>query len=501
MSVFSIIRRGRAQAKEHNAKQADKDKEEAVKLPYKHIPTHAAADAIATAPSSWRQDDRSKIREQNRRRSAMAANGMGHNGLPRVGSSLANVSYPSVYATPIVPLPKNYSYSSIPSSWRERMASTPEALEEADYFSQPRDYKGKGKERIPTFTVGTGGTASPMLSSGRASPLSSRVPVNVGVGGVGGVGVAVSGGFENSSNSEDEKEVRKQAIKNVSYNPEPRPPPSRDSSTGERLHRLHPAHARKISESRAVPNSDRSDRHYPPLAKSTYFSFSAPRPTSRRALSMDRSMPSAPVIPGQVYDHAPPSAASSVTSIGMAISTAPTSANPTPPPSTAGDTTSSESRSFQLSSAGVTSPVTRRRRPSLSDYLRRSTDTIRPPSNESREPSQPQTPVTRGRRLSKSKPRQSVEAEGSANVLQVPIGTAPLMKPTRAQTESMIYELNQLDSRTKYSLDEFNFPHKQKHTRRLSKDRPSSKGQVDNTPTGTKPRWSLFGRRNSITGA
>ncbi|KAI1734495.1 hypothetical protein F4680DRAFT_453897 [Xylaria scruposa] len=500
MSVFSLIRRGRAQAKEFNAKQADKDKAEAVKLPYKHIPTHAAADAIATAPSSWRQDDRSKIREQNRRRSAMAANGMGHSGLPRVGSSLANVSYPSVYANPVVPLPKNYSYSSIPSSWRERMASTPEALEEADYFSQPRDYKGKGKERMPAFTVGTGGSASPMLSSGRASPLSSRaVPVNVDVGV--GVGVAVSGGFENSSNSEDEKDVRKQAKKNVSYNPEPRPPPSRDSSTGERLHRLHPAHARKVSESRAVPSADRSDRHYPPQAKSTYFSFSAPRPTSRRAQSMDRSMPSAPVLPGQVYANAPPSAASSVTSIGMAISTAPTSANPTPPPSTVGDTASSDSRSFQLSTVGATPPVTRRRRPSLSDYLRRSTDTVRPPSNQYREPSQPQAPVTRGRRLSKSKPRQSVEAEGSANVLQVPIGTAPLIKPTRAQTESMIYELNQLDSRTKYSLDEFNSLPKQKHTRRLSKDRPSSKGQNDNTPTGTKPRWSLFGRRNSITGA
>ncbi|KAJ8126818.1 hypothetical protein O1611_g6820 [Lasiodiplodia mahajangana] len=226
MSVFSIIKRGRAQAKEHSAKQADKDKSEAVKLPYKHVPTHAATDALATAPASWKHDDRSKIREQNRRRSAMAANGS-HGGLPRVGSTLSHVSYPSVYANPVVPLPKNYSYSSIPSSWRERMASTPEASEEADYFS-PRDYKGKGKEIMPSFTVGTGGTASPMLSSGRTSPLPSRVPVTVGVdsgngsGGVGvgvgvstgvsggGVGMAVSKGLENSSGSEDEKTMRKQ---------------------------------------------------------------------------------------------------------------------------------------------------------------------------------------------------------------------------------------------------------------------------------------------------
>ncbi|RYC54827.1 hypothetical protein CHU98_g11385 [Xylaria longipes] len=497
MSVFSIIRRGRAQAKEYNAKQVDKDKAEAVKLPYKHVPTHAAADAIATAPSSWRQDDRSKIREQNRRRSAMAASGMGHSALPRVGSNLANVSYPSVYANPVVPLPKNYSYSSIPSSWRERMASTPEAMEEADYFSRPRDYKGKGKEVMQPFTVGTGGTASPVLSSGRTSPLSSRaVPVNVGVGVA--VGVAVGGGLENSSDSEAEKEVRNQVINNVSYNPEPRPPPSRDSSTsGERLHRLHPAHARKMSESRVISNSD---RHYPPPAKSTFFSFSAPRPSSRRAHSVDRSTPSAPVAPGQVYGHAPSSAASSATSIGMAISTAPTSTDSTPPPSTVGDTTVSEPRAFRLSTVGVATPVIRPRRTSLSDYLRRSSDTIRAASNESRELSQSQAPVTRGRRLSKSKPRQSGEADGSASVLQIPVGTAPLIKPTQTQTETMIYELNRLDPRTRYGLDESNSLPKQKHTKgRLSKDRPSSKGQIDNTPTETKPRWSLFGRRNSIT--
>lgn len=105
----------------------------------------------------------------------MAANGARHgHGGPRVGSSLAYVSYPSAYASPAAPLPKNYSYSSIPSSWHERMASTPEASEEPDYFNHTRDHKGKGKVRMPSFAIGTGGTASPILASGRASPLSSR---------------------------------------------------------------------------------------------------------------------------------------------------------------------------------------------------------------------------------------------------------------------------------------------------------------------------------------
>ncbi|KAI0396206.1 hypothetical protein F5Y17DRAFT_125684 [Xylariaceae sp. FL0594] len=167
MSVFSIIKRGREQAKEHTAKQAERVKEESAKLPYKHVPTHAAADALATAPAHWKQEDISKIREQNRRRSAMAASAHSSGGLPRIGgSSLANVSYPSVYATPVVPLPKNYSYNSIPSSWRERMASTPEAAE--------GNYKGKGKEVAAPFVIGTSGTATPTFSSGRTTPSSSR---------------------------------------------------------------------------------------------------------------------------------------------------------------------------------------------------------------------------------------------------------------------------------------------------------------------------------------
>ncbi|KAI0425358.1 hypothetical protein F5Y09DRAFT_346796 [Xylaria sp. FL1042] len=496
MSVFSIIKRGRAQAKEHNAKQADKEKAEAVKLPYKHVPTHAAIDAIATAPSSWKQDDRSKIREQNRRRSAMAASGMSHSGLPRVGSSLANVSYPSVYATPVVPLPKNYSYSSIPSSWRERMGSTPEASEGVDYFSYPRDYKGKGKEIVPAFVVGTGGTASPVLSSGRTSPLSSRaVPVNVDIG----VAVSVSG--ENSNGSDDEKEMRQQVMKNVPYNPEPRPPPppSRDSSTnGERLHHLHPAHARKMSESRAHSNSD---RHYPPPARSTY--FSAPRPTGRRAESVDISTSSGLVLPGQVYGHTPSSAASSVTSIGMAISTAPTSATSTPPASTVGDSASSESQSFNLSAIDIAPPVIHPRRALFSGHRRSSTDTVRLPSHEPSERSQSQAPSNRGRRLSKSRPRQSGESERLESVNKAPTRAVPMAQPTPTQTETIVYQLNQLEPKTPYSLYDSRPVSKPAHTRgrRLSKDRPPSRDPTQNTETDTKPRWSFFSRRNSITGA
>ena len=77
MSIFSGIRKSRRQAKEHNAKLAEQKKLEEEKVPYKHVPTHAATDAFASAPPSWREADRTRIVEQNRRRSAMAASGAG----------------------------------------------------------------------------------------------------------------------------------------------------------------------------------------------------------------------------------------------------------------------------------------------------------------------------------------------------------------------------------------------------------------------------------------
>ncbi|KAI1828687.1 hypothetical protein F4861DRAFT_14419 [Xylaria intraflava] len=470
MSVFSIIKRGRAQAKEHNAKQADKEKAEAAKIPYKHIPTHAATDALATAPSSWKQDDRSKIREQNRRRSAMAASSTNHHGLPRVASSLAQVSYPSVYANPVVPLPKNYSYSSVPGSWRERMVSTPETSEEEDYFNGPRDYKGKGKEIVPAFTPGTGGTASPMLSSGRTSPLSSRVPMTAGVGVGVGVGVAISSGSENPGGTED-GEIRTRVVKNFSRNSEFRPSSSRDSSTtGERLHHLHPANARNVSESH-----NRPDRYYPPHAKSTY--FSAPRPTSRRTPSSDVSTSHSPLFRQFYANNVPSSAASSVSSIGMAISTAPTSAVSTPPSSITGETTSAETQTFQLPTAHTAPPARHPRRFSLSEFRRTSSDTIRP-ERESRERSQSRAPSIRGRRLSKSRPRESVEV------------AAPASEP------------DQPASKTPYSLYESNTPSKDTHMRRrLSKGRTPSQARSENTPAGAKQGWSLFGRWNSNKGA
>ena len=117
MSVFSKIKLSRKAAKNHKVKAADKDKDgnEVVKIPYRHVPTHAAVDALSGAPSSWKVEDRSKIKEHHQRRSQMV--------ISRTGSSLSTVSYMNAAAGPssqAPPLPRTNSYSSYNPTWFDR---------------------------------------------------------------------------------------------------------------------------------------------------------------------------------------------------------------------------------------------------------------------------------------------------------------------------------------------------------------------------------------------
>ncbi|MCJ1353771.1 MAG: hypothetical protein MMC33_003758 [Icmadophila ericetorum] len=69
MSIFSKLRGAKKAADAHKGAAAEKETKPVV--PYKHIPTHAAIDALNGAPSSWREDDRALIAAQNKRRSQM----------------------------------------------------------------------------------------------------------------------------------------------------------------------------------------------------------------------------------------------------------------------------------------------------------------------------------------------------------------------------------------------------------------------------------------------
>ena len=76
MSIFSKIKGAKKAADKH--KQA-KSTEIPVEIkdtpvPYRHIPTHAAVDALTGAPASWREEDRAAIKHQHKRRSMMTRN-------------------------------------------------------------------------------------------------------------------------------------------------------------------------------------------------------------------------------------------------------------------------------------------------------------------------------------------------------------------------------------------------------------------------------------------
>jgi hypothetical protein len=116
MSVFSKIKQGRKAAKDHKAKKVEENKEneEPVKVPYKHVPTHAAVDALSGAPSSWKHEDRSKIKLHHQRRSQMT--------ISRTQSTLSTTSFLNAAAGPstVPELPRNTSYDSYNPTWFNR---------------------------------------------------------------------------------------------------------------------------------------------------------------------------------------------------------------------------------------------------------------------------------------------------------------------------------------------------------------------------------------------
>lgn len=249
-----MIKRGRQAAKAHREEQAKKEKEESQKPPYKHIPKHAAIDAMSGGPAGWRENDRVRIVEQNRRRSAMTASGMGmsgmvtpvHSGMPRVHSALSHVSYPAAYASPVVQLPRVYSYSSMPAGWTphgREMSYSPvdmgaislkgKEVERVIDSSRTSRSSSKGSMgRIPLPPPG------PLMADSAPSPVES------------------SG---NSTSSQDDLEMKPVARHSASITPPSNvTKPSRPTSDTESIHRLHPGHSRRISDPKQPVSPPRS---------------------------------------------------------------------------------------------------------------------------------------------------------------------------------------------------------------------------------------------------
>ena len=238
MSIFSHIKKSRQQAKEHNARLAEQKKRESAILPYKHVPTHAAADAIACAPPSWReQADRPKIVEHNRRRSAMAAAGYNMNtpgAPPRVGSSLSHVSYPSGDATPVVQMPRAYSYTNIHpyQGSRDVIYSMPDAA-----MSQPASWKGKDTYR---GIYDTSSSSAPSKGTSHDRPSANRHSQYLF-----NLGDPSPEGSSSGSSSNDELEIKPTPPRVIPQGL----PKSATTDTVSTAHRLHPSHRRNTSDS------------------------------------------------------------------------------------------------------------------------------------------------------------------------------------------------------------------------------------------------------------
>ncbi|KAI9832191.1 MAG: hypothetical protein M1819_004543 [Sarea resinae] len=90
MSIFSKIRGAKKAANEHKTKVQESDTVADQPAPYRHVPTHAAVDALSGAPSSWKAEDRTQIKAQYQRRSAMIRN---NSSLSTVGNMKRSSSY------------------------------------------------------------------------------------------------------------------------------------------------------------------------------------------------------------------------------------------------------------------------------------------------------------------------------------------------------------------------------------------------------------------------
>ena len=84
MAIFSRLRKAKQAADNQKGKMAATAESKPPAAPYKHIPTHAASDALLGAPATWREQDKKAIQDQHLKRA--------QSNLARNRSSLSNVT-------------------------------------------------------------------------------------------------------------------------------------------------------------------------------------------------------------------------------------------------------------------------------------------------------------------------------------------------------------------------------------------------------------------------
>lgn len=464
MSVFSMIKRGRQAAKEHRAEQAEKEKKEAAKPPYKHVPKHAAIDALSGGPAGWREHDRQRIVEQNRRRSAMTASGVGmsgmmtpvHAGMPRVSSSLSHVSYPSAYASPVVQVPRNYSYGSMPPGWTSQggeMSYT--SIDMASTMS----LKGKEVERVVLDSSRTSRSSSKVSTS--------RVPLPLGNG---DAAVSPAESSSNSSSSSDDLEMRptRESVP-ISVMRSSRP-----MSEIEPIHRLHPGHSRRVSDpnyssaassrSQHTPRNNPRNTGIPPVPALPPMQFGAALSTSGVSSSAASTASSVTMVPV---------ASSTPLEVGMAASVAvPAIVEPETIPEVCVTPEPSSEEDF----ASSTAPTT--------------------PSTVAAAPAMAESPGKRGRRISKMTRFSELETIKSNVSVAIEASDPSAMGPAKVKEDERRPTATVTALPT--SFDETSLPAPK------AVDLPPPKpGKLSKSSTSTGPklvkktRWSLRGSKSA----
>ena len=249
MSVFSKIKMSRKAAKQHKDKVAEKDTNEVTKTPYKHIPTHAAVDALSGAPSNWKNEDRPKIAAHHKRRSQMV--------ISRTGSSLSTISYANASTGPssqAPPLPRNSSYGSYNPAWFDKADQT----YYLDHQHGQRRYRPSRGHSYNDSGIGASVGPSPLASNGQSEGISS-ISVNrsnslmlltsqpqskTRLNPTTEVSPVVSSGNSSTSSSSDHLEINVTSNPNrMSQRPQPNVYAEKDI-----LQRLHTSTTRKLGE-------------------------------------------------------------------------------------------------------------------------------------------------------------------------------------------------------------------------------------------------------------
>ncbi|KAL8968518.1 MAG: hypothetical protein Q9183_002427 [Haloplaca sp. 2 TL-2023] len=152
MSIFSKIKGAKKAADKHKqAKTSGVPVEQKDKpVPYRHVPTHAAVDALTGAPASWREEDRAAIKHQHKRRSMMTRNSSVLSGTIHPSSSYTGSDFSN--------------YGMMPAATTSR--PTPTRLDTR------RSYQGAGHSYQPSPLASVG--PSPTVSEHSNSSSSSR---------------------------------------------------------------------------------------------------------------------------------------------------------------------------------------------------------------------------------------------------------------------------------------------------------------------------------------